>query len=77
MVQRRFSSCLLWAWFLDLREAFDFILSVGVQCVLDGDVLVEEAVLGGFENRGRVAGEGAIWLPDCGWWPVLVMSSLR
>ena len=50
----------------DLREAFNFVLGVGVQCVLGWVVLVEEAGLGGLEHRGRVVGEGAVWLLDCG-----------
>ena len=58
MVKGRSSSCLLWA--------FDFVLDVGVQCVLRGGVLVEEAVLGGLQHGGRVVGEGAVWLLDCG-----------
>ena len=50
----------------DLGEAFDFVLGVGVQCVLGGGVVVEEAVLGGLEPHGRVIGDGAFWLLDCG-----------
>ena len=28
-------------------------------------MLVDEAVLGGLQHRGRVVGEGAVCLPDC------------
>ena len=50
----------------DLGEAFDFVLGVCGQCVFGGGVLVEKGVLGGLEHRGRVVGEGAVCLPDCG-----------
>ena len=50
----------------DLREAVDFRLDVRVQCVLGGRVLLEEAVLGGFEHGGRIVGEGAVLLSDRG-----------
>ena len=50
----------------DLREAVDFGLGVGVQCVLGGRVLSEEAVLGGLEHCGWVVGEGAVLLSDLG-----------
>ena len=50
----------------DLRKAFDFVLGCGVQCVLGGGVLVEEAVLGGLEHRGRIVNDGAVWLSDSG-----------
>ena len=50
----------------DLGEAFQFVLGICVECVLGGVVLVEEAVLGGLEHRGRVLGQGAVCLPDCG-----------
>ena len=50
----------------DLREAVGFVLGVRVQCVLDGCVLMEEAVLGGLEHGGWVFGEGAVLLPDRG-----------
>ena len=50
----------------DLRKAVDFGLGVWVQCVLGGGVLPEEAVFGGLEHCGRVVGEGAVLLPDCG-----------
>ena len=48
----------------DLREAVDFVLGVGVRCVLGGCVLMEEAVLNGFEHGGWVIGEGGVLLPD-------------
>ena len=41
----------------ELREAVNFGLGVGVQCVLGGRVLMEEAVLGGLEHVGWVIGE--------------------
>ena len=50
----------------DPREPVDFGLGVRVQCVLGGGVLPEEAVLGGLEHCGWVAGEGAVLLPDRG-----------
>ena len=50
----------------DLREAVDFGLGVGVQCVLGGPVLLEEAVLGGLEHGGWLVYEGAILLSDRG-----------
>ena len=49
----------------DLREAFDFVFDVCVQCVLGWGVLVE-AVLGGLEQCRQLVGEGAVCLPDCG-----------
>ena len=50
----------------DLREAVDYGLGVRVQCVLGGRVLPKEAVLGGLEHCGWVAGEGAVLLSDRG-----------
>ena len=50
----------------DLRKAVDFGLGVCAQCVLGGCVLSEEAVLGGLEHCGWVAGEGAVLLSDRG-----------
>ena len=50
----------------DLREAFDFFLGFGVQFVLGRSVSVRGAVPSGLELRGRVVGEGAVWLPDRG-----------
>ena len=50
----------------DLRGAVDSVCGVSVQCVLVGGGLVEEAVLGGQEHGGRVAGKGAVCLPDRG-----------
>ena len=50
----------------DLREAVDFGLGVRVQCVLGRCVLLEEAVLGGWEHSGWVVGEGAVLLSDRG-----------
>ena len=49
----------------DLRGAVDFVSGVRVQCVLGGDVLMEEAVLGGLKHAGRVVCEGAVRPPDC------------
>ena len=54
----------------DPREAVDFGLGVRVRCVSAGRVLPEEAVLGGLEHCGWVAGEGAVPLPDRGDGPV-------
>ena len=50
----------------DPREPVDFGLGVRVQCILGGRVLFEEAVLGGLEHGGWVAGEGAVLLSDRG-----------
>ena len=50
----------------DLGEAGDFVFLFWVQRVLGGGLLVEEAVLGGLENCGRVGGDGAVFLPDRG-----------
>ena len=50
----------------DLREAVDFGLGFRVHCVLGGRVLSEEAVLGGLEHCGWVAGERAVLLSDPG-----------
>ena len=50
----------------DLREAFNFVLGVRVQCVLGGCVLMEEAVLGGLEHGGWVVGEEDVLLPARG-----------
>ena len=58
----------------DLREAVDFGLGVRVQCVLGGRVLLEEAVLGGLEHGGWVAGEGAVLPPDSGDGAVVVVG---
>ena len=46
-----------------LRKAVDFVLGVRIQCFSAGGVLVEEAVSGGLEHSGRVAGEEAVRLP--------------
>ena len=50
----------------DLREAVGLGLGVRVQCVSGARVLLEEAVLGGFEHGGWVVGEGAVLLSNCG-----------
>ena len=50
----------------DLREAVNLVLGVHVQCVLGGWVLMEEALLNGFQHGRCVVGEGAFLLPARG-----------
>ena len=48
----------------DLREAVDLVFDFRVQCVPDGCLLMERAVLGSLEHAGLVIGEGVVPLPD-------------
>ena len=59
MVKGRFFSCLLRAWWKTLGRRLILFLVFHVQCVLVRGLFLEEAVSGGLEHDGQVAGEGA------------------
>ena len=65
MVKGRFSSCLLWAW-LKTRGRRSILAWVSASSLSWVGVLPEEAVFGGLEHCGWVAGEEAVPLLHCG-----------